>query len=384
MARSSFWQNRVVDLLKVFVGMAAALSMFSSLLQIQQASFVAEIPPYIPFISGSSDKKSYGNYTHYIPAHTEDYLLKNSKALGFDSEKDPPGCTIWKDPNHTLYEDLHQLANSLTKYHKLLRKFKPISDLRKRLDPERTVCNTVELHPDGLPGIFQSGQLSYTRSGLVEPLLTPMRHSAFCWESLSLEDLRYLVHDFGSMCRHQLQKTSRIVMLDMGASLSFAANWNEGGKVPPPIHLYHLYAKFGFPFDHIYAFEVTPSDPARVYQLIPEEFMAAYHWINVGVKTDPNDRLNPLKMILDQYNEDDLIVVKLDIDTPALELPLAHQLLTDTRYHKLVDHFYFEHHVHMKEIAPWWGHSGMDGTVQDTLELFHGLRQKGIASHFWI
>ena len=64
--------------------------------------------------------------------------------------------------------------------------------------------------------------------------------------------------------------------------------------------------------------------------------------------------------------------------------PLAHQLLDDKDgvYHKLVDQFYFEHHVHLGERAPWWGGS-MKGTVQESLDLFGGLREKGIPAHFW-
>ena len=43
---------------------------------------------------------------------------------------------------------------------------------------------------------------------------------------------------------------------------------------------------------------------------------------------------------------------------------------------------YFEHHVHLDEIAPWWGCS-MKETVQESLDLFDGLREKGIPAHFW-
>ena len=55
--------------------------------------------------------------------------------------------------------------------------------------------------------------------------------------------------------------------------------------------------------------------------------------------------MNPLKSIISKYNEDTLIIVKLDVDTPDIEVPLAHQLLEDDNVNKLVDHFYFEHHV---------------------------------------
>ena len=105
----------------------------------------------------------------------------------------------------------------------------------------------------------------------------------------------------------------------------------------------------------------------------------------VGVSHDKEDKLDPLLSILQTFDEDDFIVVKLDIDTSHIELPLAKQLLEggkDGIYHKLVDQFYFEHHVHLGEIAPRWGGS-MKGTVQESLDLFGGLREKGIPAHFW-
>jgi len=92
--------------------------------------------------------------------------------------------------------------------------------------------------------------------------------------------------------------------------------------------------------------------------------------------------MNPLDSIVKQFREDDFIVVKLDIDTGFIEVPLANQLLEDETLHKLVDHFYFEHHVHMKEIARWWGKS-MEGSLKDTFDLMNGLREKGVAAHFW-
>lgn len=97
--------------------------------------------------------------------------------------------------------------------------------------------------------------------------------------------------------------------------------------------------------------------------------------------------MNPIKYILRNFNEDDLIIFKLDIDTGSIEVPLAYQLLEDDSVKGLIDHFYFEHHVNMKEMAPWWGGkviNTMEGTIKESLELMNGLREKGIGAHFWI
>ena len=95
--------------------------------------------------------------------------------------------------------------------------------------------------------------------------------------------------------------------------------------------------------------------------------------------------MNPLESILKNFNEDDFIVIKLDIDCPDIELPLAMQLLEDKDgvYHKLIDQFYFEHHVRMDDMKKYWSDS-MTGTMKESFELFQNLRKKGIPSHFWI
>ena len=101
-----------------------------------------------------------------------------------------------------------------------------------------------------------------------------------------------------------------------------------------------------------------------------------------GVSADKDNNLNPLYSIINQFNEDDIIIVKLDIDTGSIEVPLVKQLLEDDSINKLVDHFYFEHHVNMEEMEPWWSYS-MEGTVKESFELMNGLRKKGVAAHFW-
>jgi len=187
--------------------------------------------------------------------------------------------------------------------------------------------------------------------------------------------LDYLIHDWGKLCR-QLKPYSRTVFVDMGASLNFM------NQTSPTMQLLETYRKFGFLFDHVYAYEMTLSAPDVVYSKIPSYLYAAYHWINVGVQSDPNHMHNPFKMILDNFNEDDLIVVKLDIDTPKLEKELVTQLENNPALLKLVDHFYFEHHCNQDEIKVHWGRT--TDSVDDSFQLFRSLREKGVAAHFWV
>jgi hypothetical protein len=356
----------------------------------------------------------------YSPAGLETYLMRNARALGYDvpfegfsplsgrgyreffydvdsstnweafmdGRNITSGCELWLDKKNPMYSIANAFKRELKAYQEKVDGFKPIADLRTLLsDGEANrdeVCQQVELDPvRGLLGGFfkDSKQLSRSRSvGYIEPLFPPMRHPGFCQDSALLLDLHYMVHDFGHMCR-KLKKTSRTVLVDMGASLSFH---DADDRSSPALYLASLYRRFGFPFDHVYAYEVTPQYPEDVFRLVPEDMQAAFHWINVGVSGDPDSQMNPFRMLLKNYNEDDLIVVKLDIDSSKLEMTLALQLLNDPRLHGgLVDHFYFEHHVFMKEIAKSWK-STMYGTIADSMQLFHSLRQKGVAAHFWV
>jgi len=341
----------------------------------------------IPMILAISNK--------YIPSKSEKYILEHSTDLGYASENDPMGCDIWKNANDSLANDLKSYQTDIDRHTAAIKEFKALPDLMKKIiksskedasggytnTSRDKICKLTRLHPDGLQALFPSNQLSFTpSSGYIEPLLPPMRDSKFCTEGKRhLMSLDYLVHDFERMCRN-LKPTSKRVLIDMGASLSFH------GNAQPVVELLKLYEKFGFSFDHIYGFEIKETPPKVVYEtLLPEKYLPSYHWINVGVNHTEGHRLNPLHSILSKFDEDDFIVVKLDIDTSFIEIPLAHQLLeggTDGIYHKLVDHFYFEHHVHLGELKRSW-HKSMKGSIKDSLELFYGLREKGIPSHFW-
>ena len=137
-----------------------------------------------------------------------------------------------------------------------------------------------------------------------------------------------------------------------------------------------------FRFDHIYAFEIRNKVPSAVFERLPSKWMPAYHWINIGVSADRDSPYNPLSTILKTFDKDVFIVVKLDVDTPSVEIPLAYQILEDPEVYERIDQFYFEHHVHLLELARAWG-SSMNGTIGDSLRLFRGLREKGVPAHFW-
>lgn len=125
-----------------------------------------------------------------------------------------------------------------------------------------------------------------------------MRHHKFCQEDKHdqyILSLDYIVHDFESICR-SLKPTSRRILIDMGALLDFH------GSDQPIVTLLNLYEKFGFHFDHIYAFEKTPVNAIDVYtKFLPEKYIPAYHWINVGVSPQEGSKTNPLHSIIKSH-----------------------------------------------------------------------------------
>mmetsp|Transcript_5752 Transcript_5752/g.7086 ORF Transcript_5752/g.7086 Transcript_5752/m.7086 type:complete len:389 (-) Transcript_5752:194-1360(-) len=321
------------------------------------------------------------NVQEYVAASTEEYIMHHLDDLNLRDDKTrAKGCKIWFDPEATTQETYHNLRSyrdEIDVYAKAIKDFsKLVPNLVETIrrggsagtTNQEILCKTVRPHPDGIQALFPSKQLSLTPAGYAEPLLTPMRHPSFCEEDHHINKLRtdYLVHDYEQMCLN-LKPHSKTIFVDMGASLEFH---NE--EVDPPVMaLLNEFEKFGFHFDHIYAFEITQTDPNKVYrELLPEKYFPSYHWINTGVSAEVEDRLNPLKSIISRFDEDDLIIVKLDIDTGSIEVPMANQLLEDESISKLVDLFYFESHGFMKANAGF--------------NLIHGLREKGVAAHFWV
>ena len=373
-------RNAVLVLL-VMVQIAFCMALNSSLLSCT-SSFDLQISSPGALISPTTTNSN----PAYIPSSVEEYIMNHAVALGYDNKSPSSGCTIWNNTDATvspeIRRDLQSYSKDLEQYNTAIHDFEPIPELLKSIQKtgNHDVCASAQPHPDGIEALFPSKQLSLSKSEFVEPLTPPMRDHRICENQRKyLMSLEYLVHDFEAMCR-TLKPHSKRILIDMGASLKF-----HGGKnVQPIVTLLNQYEKFGFAFDHIYGFEITPTPPKEAYDLIPEKFMTSFHWINVGVTAEDGNKLNPLHSILAQFDKDDFIVVKLDIDTSSIEVPLARQLLEDKDgiYTKLVDHFYFEHHVHLKELrGSWW--RSMVGSVKDSLDLFYGLREKGIPAHFW-
>eukprot|EP00526_Cylindrotheca_closterium_P016339 CAMPEP_0113606578 /NCGR_PEP_ID=MMETSP0017_2-20120614/2930_1 /TAXON_ID=2856 /ORGANISM="Cylindrotheca closterium" /LENGTH=333 /DNA_ID=CAMNT_0000515133 /DNA_START=77 /DNA_END=1077 /DNA_ORIENTATION=- /assembly_acc=CAM_ASM_000147 len=322
-------------------------------------------------------KKHDEKHDEYFPSRLENEVFRlSSSTLNYDVIG-ADECDLYHNSTRIdLYADYQLYISMMEKYSKAKINFEIDTD-DIRLVPSHNHEEVCRLMDAVLKSSFhESAHLSLTRGGYVEPLLPPLRHPPLLPIKKMLLDIEYLVHDFGAICR-QIESTARTVFFDLGASLIF-----HGGKRNPALSLLDLYRQFGIKFDHLYAFEYTEMSPLIVYDKIPQELLSSYHWYNVPVKSLPTSRQNPWTSILSSFNRQDFVVIKLDIDTPSVEIPLVQELLQE-KYSSLVDHLYFEHHVKMKNMLKYWGDSA-NGTLMDSLELFARLRETGIAAHSWV
>jgi len=255
-------------------------------------------------IVGSAAKQTY----HYDASPMEQYFIDNSEMLGLNEDSGITCPVVFNDTS-PIYDELKRYFEELETYNQLVKEFGPITyDLRDNIQLGETnmeqVCSATKIHPEGLSGVFSSSRMSNSNhAGRMEPILPVMRYHKICDDiKTSLMSMKYLVHDFYSMCMN-LKKTSSTVFVDTSASsLQF-----HGSADSPAVYINSIFRKFGFNFDHIYAYEITKTEPVEVFERVPNELMNSFHWINVGVDPTPGAKLNPFTTLVEHFNADDFI-----------------------------------------------------------------------------
>ena len=178
------------------------------------------------------------------------------------------------------------------------------------------------------------------------------------------------------------EEGKKAFFFDIGASL-----FNSGtGGSSQAWFMMEVAAYHNVKWNGIFAWEANGLDPVTVWQDIPEHLKSIYHWYNVPV-TDDMNKDNPLAFILKITNPEDFVVVKLDIDNSLLEEKLAAQILRNDALIARIDEFYFEHHVNVEPMHPFWGTSFDEvggKTLIDTYSIFMEFRLNGIRAHSWV
>jgi hypothetical protein len=173
----------------------------------------------------------------------------------------------------------------------------------------------------------------------------------------------------------------RRLLFDLGASTY--DGWLGGHDAVGSKWFVAQLAAFQLSFDHIYAYELQPHTRAEIEANMPADILAKYTYINSGVSAVVGAADNPWTTLLAQAAVDDYVVVKLDIDTPAIEQALFDQVRHDASVRQLIDEMFYEHHVNCKVMNPYWNLWHSQDRLFHTYEMFLAMRHTGLRMHSW-
>lgn len=180
-------------------------------------------------------------------------------------------------------------------------------------------------------------------------------------------------------------------LFDIGSGLYSTADTNGHGAREGSSQAWFVetYKERGIVFDRILAWEANEMKPSLQWSSIPDDVKRITSWYNIPVQAEKGHSDNPWTFVKHLAKVHDYVVVKLDIDTPSVEIALVQQLLSDPELLELVDEFFFEHHTHGNPMQHMgWGDltqsSAGLSSITDSYKLFSELRRRGVRAHSWI
>ena len=151
-----------------------------------------------------------------------------------------------------------------------------------------------------------------------------------------------------------------------------------------------MYLQRNISFDQIFGWEKTLLKPDAFWDQVPSALRSRYHFYNAPVSADISHGNSVLRMIREIALKHDYVALKLDIDTPDVEIPIALAILHNTEVRNLVDEFFFELHFQCDVMTSCgWGKRvppqshGLTLDRPHVLQFFIDLRKKGIRAHIW-
>ena len=134
------------------------------------------------------------------------------------------------------------------------------------------------------------------------------------------------------------------------------------------------------------------QNPIKFWEHVPPRWKPLYHFYNspLSSSTEAADSVQAFLKKL-KVTPNDFVSFKLDIDTPAVEIPIALELLNpESAFAGLVDEFFFELHFRCEIMMPCgWDdkmpeeYAGLKLDRFGALKFFSDIRRKGIRAHFW-
>eukprot|EP00285_Hemiselmis_virescens_P007046 CAMPEP_0173392158 /NCGR_PEP_ID=MMETSP1356-20130122/18791_1 /TAXON_ID=77927 ORGANISM="Hemiselmis virescens, Strain PCC157" /NCGR_SAMPLE_ID=MMETSP1356 /ASSEMBLY_ACC=CAM_ASM_000847 /LENGTH=317 /DNA_ID=CAMNT_0014349887 /DNA_START=343 /DNA_END=1293 /DNA_ORIENTATION=+ len=234
------------------------------------------------------------------------------------------------------------------------------------------------------------------RTVFIEPIAGTLRHPSICLDGqfdkwLLRKDYIYIdgwaIHNTewtagpsGLVEGPIGQRTKRqYYYFDVGAS-----TWTTGAGGASQPWFTSAYAGKCVQFDHIYAWEAQTHLPRHVFRHLPGPLKAKYHWYNIPASVGIGNWDNPLTFIANITSVDDFVVLKLDIDTWAVEEEFVSQILATPSLYSRIDEMFWEHHVPFDPMNRAWGPAVHRGSsMNNSLHMFHQLRIRGVRVHSW-
>ncbi|CAE7332710.1 unnamed protein product, partial [Symbiodinium microadriaticum] len=142
----------------------------------------------------------------------------------------------------------------------------------------------------------------------------------------------------------------------------------------------------------IYGFEYSLLEPVNFWDHVPEKWFSSFHFYNTPIAPGLS-KTNPLQLIQRVATPSDFVVLKLDVDTAEVEIPIAQQLMRTPELVNLVDEFFFELHFRCEYMLRCgWSSpkpppdqiAGLKLNRPSAWMFFSKLRQLGIRAHAWV
>lgn len=245
----------------------------------------------------------------------------------------------------------------------------------------------------------------------IEPLSGIARHPfaqvGCAWHRNNAHDIN--IFDITNLiifnnCGSKLPKP-RTFLFDMGASVGFNGIPGglyetipmHGGGLSPSLPLfYRIYQDRCLEPDDIFAWEPNPRvNGSEWFGELPASIRAKVRFFNdfvsEGALSDAEAPMGTGKHPANSFIEileavakpEDFVVVKVDIDTPEVELMIVEAIVKKPHLAGLIDELFFEDHFSFDGMNFGWG-GKVAGDVDSALGRMRRLRELGVRAHFWI
>jgi hypothetical protein len=175
-------------------------------------------------------------------------------------------------------------------------------------------------------------------------------------------------------------RTPQIILFDIGSSYFNSVDGAQPGPHISSRWFYEYFKSKSIVLDRIIAFEYTPLVPRTAWEQLPSDVLPIYTLINVGI--EEKGKFNPWRVLQAITKPHDYVLVKLDIDSDAIEYALMRQLIASLKLQSLIDELFYEMHVTVPAMQKYWG-TFRNTTLTDVYELFTRIRAIGIRMHSW-